>query len=126
MEESNRLHEIRLLADQRKLQVELVDRRKLDTVAESHKGLPWKPALTPTQLSRTSSIVQRKEKKQSSFLHSIWETQNRENLGTLLRTAEAVGVHGVLIPLARSAGVTPAVVHASAGACEHLLTHLSI
>ena len=47
--------------------------------------------------------------------------QNPQNLGTLLRTAEAVGVHGVVIPLARAAGVTPAVVNASVGATEHLL-----
>jgi 23S rRNA (guanosine2251-2'-O)-methyltransferase len=47
--------------------------------------------------------------------------QNPQNLGTLLRTAEAVGVHGVLMPLARAVGVTPAVVTASAGASEHLL-----
>jgi 23S rRNA (guanosine2251-2'-O)-methyltransferase len=38
-----------------------------------------------------------------------------------LRTAEAVGVHGVLIPLRRAAEVTPAVVSASAGASEHML-----
>jgi 23S rRNA (guanosine2251-2'-O)-methyltransferase len=38
-----------------------------------------------------------------------------------MRTAGAVGVHGVIMPLAHAAGVTPAVVHASAGASEHLL-----
>jgi 23S rRNA (guanosine2251-2'-O)-methyltransferase len=42
-------------------------------------------------------------------------------LGALLRTAEIVGVHGVLLPLRRTATVTPAVVNASAGASEHLL-----
>ncbi|MFN2152594.1 MAG: 23S rRNA (guanosine(2251)-2'-O)-methyltransferase RlmB, partial [Anaerolineales bacterium] len=47
--------------------------------------------------------------------------QDPQNLGTLLRTAEAVGVHGVVIPLARTAQVTPAVVNASSGASEHLL-----
>ncbi len=41
-------------------------------------------------------------------------------MGTLLRSAEALGVDGVIIPLARTAGVTPAVVHASAGASEHM------
>ena len=40
---------------------------------------------------------------------------------TLIRTAEAVGVHGIVMPGRRAAGVTPAVVHASAGASEHLL-----
>jgi 23S rRNA (guanosine2251-2'-O)-methyltransferase len=47
--------------------------------------------------------------------------QNPQNLGTLLRTAEAVGVHGVIIPTHRAAEITPAVVSASAGASEHML-----
>ena len=47
--------------------------------------------------------------------------QNPQNLGTLIRTAESVGVHGVIIPAHRAAGVTPAVVSASAGATEHML-----
>ena len=47
--------------------------------------------------------------------------QDPQNLGTLLRSAEAVGVHGVVLPLARAAGVTPAAVNASSGASEHLL-----
>jgi 23S rRNA (guanosine2251-2'-O)-methyltransferase len=48
------------------------------------------------------------------------EVQDPQNLGTLLRTAEATGVHGVVLPYRRAAGVTPAVVRASAGASEHL------
>jgi 23S rRNA (guanosine2251-2'-O)-methyltransferase len=47
--------------------------------------------------------------------------QDPQNLGTLLRTAEVTGVHGVLLPFRRTATVTPAVVHASSGASEHLL-----
>jgi 23S rRNA (guanosine2251-2'-O)-methyltransferase len=46
--------------------------------------------------------------------------QDVQNLGTLLRTAEAMGVTGVILPGRRSAGVTAAVVNASAGAVEHL------
>ena len=46
--------------------------------------------------------------------------QDPQNLGTLLRTAEAVGVTGVIIPSRRSAGITPAVAKASAGAVEYL------
>jgi 23S rRNA (guanosine2251-2'-O)-methyltransferase len=46
--------------------------------------------------------------------------QDPQNLGSLIRTAEAVGVHGVVIPERRSAGVTPAVVNASSGAVEHM------
>ncbi len=43
-----------------------------------------------------------------------------QNVGSLLRTADAVGIHGVLIPKDRAAGITPAVVRASSGAAEHL------
>ena len=46
--------------------------------------------------------------------------QDVQNLGTLLRTAEAMAVTGVLLPDRRAAGITPAVVNASAGAVEHL------
>lgn len=44
-----------------------------------------------------------------------------QNVGSLLRTAEVVGVHGVVIQRRRAVGITPTVVHASAGAVEHLL-----
>ena len=47
--------------------------------------------------------------------------QDPQNLGTLLRTAEIVGVHGVILPERRAVAVTPAVVSASSGASEHLL-----
>jgi 23S rRNA (guanosine2251-2'-O)-methyltransferase len=46
--------------------------------------------------------------------------QDVQNLGTLLRTAEAMAVTGVILPDRRAAGITPAVVNASAGAVEHL------
>ena len=46
--------------------------------------------------------------------------QDVQNLGTLLRTAEAMAVTGVILPERRSAGITPAVVNSSAGAVEHL------
>jgi 23S rRNA (guanosine2251-2'-O)-methyltransferase len=47
--------------------------------------------------------------------------QDPQNFGTLIRTAEALGVHGIVIPLARTVDVTPAVVNASSGASEHML-----
>jgi 23S rRNA (guanosine2251-2'-O)-methyltransferase len=47
--------------------------------------------------------------------------QDPQNLGTLIRTGEIVGAHGVVLPLRHTVTVTPAVVHASSGACEHML-----
>ncbi len=54
------------------------------------------------------------------FLLILDHLQDPQNLGTLIRTAEAMGVHGILIPSRRSARVTPAVSNASAGAVEHM------
>lgn len=47
--------------------------------------------------------------------------QDPQNVGTLLRAAEAAGVAGVVIPRDRAAEITPAAVNASSGAVEHLL-----
>jgi len=46
--------------------------------------------------------------------------QDPQNVGTLLRTAEVLGVHGIILPKRRAVEITPAVVNASAGAVEHL------
>jgi 23S rRNA (guanosine2251-2'-O)-methyltransferase len=54
------------------------------------------------------------------FLLALDSLQDPQNFGTLLRTALAVGVHGVILPEHRAVSVTPAVSNASAGAIEHL------
>ena len=54
------------------------------------------------------------------FLLALDHLQDPQNLGSLLRTAEAVGVHGVALPKDRSAAVTTTVARASSGAVEHL------
>jgi 23S rRNA (guanosine2251-2'-O)-methyltransferase len=48
------------------------------------------------------------------------QVQDPGNVGNLLRTAEALGVHGVLVPRHQAAGLTPQVVRAASGALEHL------
>jgi 23S rRNA (guanosine2251-2'-O)-methyltransferase len=55
------------------------------------------------------------------FLLVLDLLQDPQNVGALLRTAEAVGVHGVILQKRRAVGITPAVVNASSGAVEHLL-----
>jgi 23S rRNA (guanosine2251-2'-O)-methyltransferase len=46
--------------------------------------------------------------------------QDPHNLGAIARTAEAAGVHGLIIPERRAVGVTPGAMRASAGALEHM------
>lgn len=60
------------------------------------------------------------QQKEPPLLLLLDHLQDPQNLGTLIRTAEAMGVHGVIMPDRRAARVTPAVTNASAGAVEHL------
>ena len=60
------------------------------------------------------------EREEPPLLLVLDHIQDPQNLGSLFRTAEAMGVHGVIIPERRAAGITPAVSNASAGAVELL------
>ena len=61
-----------------------------------------------------------KRRQEPPFLLVLDHIQDPQNLGSIFRSAEAAGIHGVIIPDRRAAEVTPAVVRASAGASEHL------
>ena len=61
------------------------------------------------------------EKAEAPFVVVLDSLEDPQNVGTLLRSAEAVGVHGVVFPTERQAPLSPAAVKASAGATEHLL-----
>ncbi len=61
------------------------------------------------------------DREERPFLLALDCVQDPHNVGALARTAEAVGVHGMIVPERRAADVTPAVSRASAGAVEHLL-----
>ncbi len=61
------------------------------------------------------------ERGEAPFVLVLDSLEDPQNLGTLLRSAEAAGVHGVLFPTIRQAPLSPAAIKASAGATEHLL-----
>ncbi len=120
IQEKGHLSEIFEMCARRKCPVERVPRPRLDSVAENHQGLALEASAYP--YSTLVDILDLAEKRREQpFLLILDTLQDPQNLGTVLRTAEAVGVHGVLLPLRRTATVTQAVVHASSGASEHLL-----
>lgn len=119
VEEKGRMLDITRLAQSRRLPVSYVPRQQLDGMDENHQGVMLEASGYPySDLQTIFKVAQ--DRQEPLFVLVLDVIQNPQNLGTLLRTAEAVGVHGVLMPLRRAAGVTPAVVHASAGASEHL------
>ncbi len=118
-EEKGRLAEILQLAAARKLPVERLPRQQLDSLAEYHQGVLLETSsYSYSTLPDILALAGRRG--EAPFLLILDVLQDPQNLGALLRTAEAVGVHGVLLPLRHTATVTPAVVNASSGASEHL------
>jgi len=120
VQDKGRLTEILALAAKRKIPVERVPRARLDKLSESHQGLALEASAYP-YVALEDILENAKTRSESLFVLILDTLQNPQNLGTIIRTAEAVGVHGVLIPTHRSAEITPAVVSASAGASEHML-----
>jgi 23S rRNA (guanosine2251-2'-O)-methyltransferase len=66
-------------------------------------------------------LVRALERGERPLILVLDSLEDPHNVGSLLRTAEAAGVHGVLFPTRRAAPLTPSAVKASAGAVEHLL-----
>ena len=107
------------LAKKYRLPVTKVPRKQLDLLSENHQGVALETA--PYRYSDIHEIVTSAKKGgEPLFILLLDMIQNPQNLGTLIRTAAAVGMHGIIIPQAKAAGVTPAVVHASVGATEHI------
>lgn len=108
------------LTHSRNISVESAPRAQLDRIQANHQGVLLEVSAFP--YVSLPDIFDLSEQRAESPLILILDTlQDPQNLGTLLRTAEVVGVHGVLLPFRRTATVTPAVVNASSGASEHLL-----
>lgn len=120
VQERGSAEEILALAAARGVPVKRVQRSQLDGVGPvNHQGFAAQFESYPyTELS--DILGQAQATGEPSFLLLLDSLQDPQNLGTLLRTAEVVGVHGVVIPRRRAAEITPAVSNASAGAVEHL------
>jgi 23S rRNA (guanosine2251-2'-O)-methyltransferase len=104
--EEPRLREILALAGDRGIPVEMAARSRLDDIAhtEHHQGVAgYFHGRAPLRLDRLLDGV-----------------QDPQNLGALIRSAEAVGVDAVITPRHRAASLTPAAAKASAGASEHV------
>lgn len=119
-QEKGRLAEAVQFARKRRLPVEYLTRNQLDSLATGNQGVALEVSEYP--YSDLDEILAAAEKRgEPPFLLVLDALQDPQNLGTLLRTAECVGVHGVFLPLRHAVAVTPAVVNAASGASEHLL-----
>lgn len=119
-QEKGKLKEIIESAIQRNITVERVPRAGLDKIHLNHQGVVLETSGYP--YAELTDIFELAENRGEPLFVLLLDTLNDpQNFGSLLRTAEAVGVHGVVIPLRQTVTVTPSVVNASSGASEHLL-----
>ena len=98
------------------------DRRKLDFMSQTkaHQGVVALAAVRE-YCEIQDIIALAREREENPFVIVCDEISDPHNLGAIIRTAECVGAHGVIIPKRRSAGLTTIVDKASAGAAEHML-----
>jgi 23S rRNA (guanosine2251-2'-O)-methyltransferase len=109
-------------AEQRHIPIDSVSRARLDQLS---RGAVHQGCLLIVEERKYADIEQilafAAHKNEAPFLLILDAIQDVNNLGSLLRTAEAVGIHGVILPEHRAAEVNATVVKTSAGATEHLL-----
>jgi len=109
------------LAKERGILWQFAERAKLDKIAagQSHQGIA--AFVAPVAYADLSEILQfAADRREPPFLILPEEITDPHNLGAILRTAEAAGAHGVLIPKRRSAPLNATVAKTSAGAVEYV------
>ncbi len=120
LEDKGRILELRKMAQARKIPIETVPREKINALGENPQGVAAEVSGYP-YVALNDILDNASRKNEDLFVLVLDVIQNPQNLGTLLRSAEAAGIHGVIIPQHRSAEITTAVVSASSGASEHML-----
>ena len=115
------IKEIIAVAKEKGVNIQYWDRSKLDSIARGirHQGVLAQVA--PVQYAELEDILQvDKDRNEPPFIVLLDELEDPHNLGAILRTADAAGVHGVLIPKHRSCPLSATVAKTSAGAVEHV------
>ena len=106
-------------AKEQKVQIQVVDKSRLDEIAPHHQGLiAFASAYRYADLEEI--LQSAADKGEDPFIILLDGITDPHNLGAIIRTAECAGAHGVVVPQHRSVGLSPAAVKASAGAVEYV------
>lgn len=115
------IKKILAMAKENKVIIQEVDRHKLDDMSESHAHQGVIAITSDYRYYDLDEILDiPKEKGEDPFFIILDGITDPHNLGSIIRTADAVGAHAVIIPKRRSVQITPIVAKASAGAVEYL------
>ncbi|HOQ07166.1 MAG TPA: 23S rRNA (guanosine(2251)-2'-O)-methyltransferase RlmB [Clostridiales bacterium] len=120
-EKEGSIKHIIALAKQKHIVIQEIDRTRLDAMSEtkSHQGI-IALAAAKDYVSVDDILKAAADSGRPPFIVILDEITDPNNLGSILRTSNAAGVHGVIIPKRRAIGLTSAVSKASAGAIEYV------
>jgi 23S rRNA (guanosine2251-2'-O)-methyltransferase len=112
--------EIRDLARKHRVVIKMLPRNGLDRYApaDAHQGVV--ASVAPVDYADADALMEANPGGRPALLLALDEITDPQNFGAILRTAEAVGVGGVLIPRHRSVALTPLVAKHSAGASQYV------
>ncbi len=115
------ISEILRLARDRRIPTEYVERHVLDRLIPSGKSQGAFAYTAEKEYATLDALLAISKEKNEVPLYLILDgIEDPQNLGAILRTAEAAGIHGVIVRSRRAVGLTPAVAKASAGAIEYV------
>lgn len=107
------------LCKERKIIVQTVPKSKLDHLSDvPHQGIM--AMISPYEYVDLDDFLNARDKDKLSTIMILDGLEDPHNLGSILRTADAIGIDGILIPKRRSVSLNQTVVKASTGAIEHV------
>ena len=120
-EKHGSINKILGIAKERKIIVVEKDRRQMDEMAQEENYQGVIAIVPPFEYVEIQDILQEAlEKEEDPFILILDGIEDPHNLGSIIRTAETAGVHGIIIPKRRAVSVNSTVNKASAGAVEHM------
>ena len=109
------------MAKEKNIVIQYVDKHKLDEISTSHSHQGVIAVVSDYKYYELEDLFEiARERGEDPFFIILDEITDPHNLGTIIRTADAVGAHGVIIPKRRSVHITSVVAKASAGAVEYV------
>ena len=115
------INKIIAIAKERKILISEIERNKLNMMSETENNQGVIAIVPPFDYSEVEDILEvAKNKNEKPFIIILDGIEDPHNLGSIIRTAETAGVHGVIIPKRRACSVNSTVSKVSAGAVEHV------
>lgn len=109
------------MAKEKKILISEVERAKLDSISQTHAHQGIIAYTAAADYVSVKDILKRaKDKNEAPFIIICDSLNDAHNLGSIIRTAECLGAHGVIIPKHRSVGLSAACAKAAAGATEYM------